>query len=111
MVSWWEWRAADARAENPRTQRVGARASVLVSVVASTAVRVIPLAWHRLLILVPVIAGIEGEARIMISIEASSNEGVRGTFSPTRGLADGYVLDTPHRRGVLAGVGPASPRH
>jgi hypothetical protein len=95
----------DARAENPRTRWIGARASVLRAVMASTAVRVIPSAHNRLLILVPTLASIEGEARIMVDAEASPNGGVHGTTSPTRGLVDGHVLDTPHRKGVLAGVG------
>jgi hypothetical protein len=79
--------------------------------VSSAVVWVIPSAHHSLLILVPELAGVEGEAHVVVGAKASSNEGIRGTFSPTRGLVDGHVLDTPHRRRVLAGVGPLLSRH
>jgi hypothetical protein len=41
--------------------------------VASAAARVIPLARHCLLILAPVLAGVEGEACVTVGAEASSN--------------------------------------
>jgi hypothetical protein len=91
---------------------MGARASILRAVVATAATRVIPSVRNRLLILVPTLAGVEGEARVTVGTEASpEGGGVRRTFSPMRGLMDGHVLDTQHRRGVLAGVGHASPRN
>jgi hypothetical protein len=48
---------------------------------ASTAMRVIPSSRRRFLVLVPALAGVEGEARIAIGAEASSNGGVRGILS------------------------------
>jgi hypothetical protein len=71
----------------------------------------IPSACHRLLILIPALVGIEGEARVTVGAEASSNGGFCGAFSLARGLVDGHVLDTLLCRGVLAGVGPTLPRH
>jgi hypothetical protein len=41
-----------------------------------------------LLILFPTLAGVEGEARVVVGTEASLNGGIRGTLSPAWGLVD-----------------------
>jgi hypothetical protein len=59
----------------------------------------------------PTLMGIEGEARVAVGAEASLNGGKCGTLSLAWGLVDGNILDIPHRRSVLAGIGPTSLRH
>jgi hypothetical protein len=98
-VPWREWRAADAHVENPRIQRVGARAFVLAAVMTSTAARVISLACHRLPVLVPAPPGVDGVACVVVGAEASPNGGVHGTFSLMWGLVDGHILTPCLARG------------
>jgi hypothetical protein len=100
VIPWREWHAADARAENPRTRRVGAWASNLTTIMASTVVRVISSAHRRLLVLMPAPPGIDGVVCIVVDAEASPNGGVRRTFSLSWSLVDEHILDIlPHMGG------------
>jgi hypothetical protein len=107
----WEQCAADARAENPRTRRVGARALVLTAVMAFATTRVISSPRRRLLILMLEPPAVDGVACVAVGVEASLNEGVRGTFPLAWGLVDRHIVDTLPRRGMRACILPASPRH
>jgi hypothetical protein len=80
----WEQRATDVRAENPRTRRVGARASILAGVVASPTERLISSAHRRLLVLVPAPLGVDGVACVAAGADASSNGAFTGP-SPSHG--------------------------